>query len=87
VLIDDENRACLGDFGFAGIRIPPGLAGASSLSDVGGTAIYMAPELLIHQANKGQSSVPLPKEPADIYAFGMLIYEVLSCILYNNGTS
>lgn len=82
VLIDHERRACLADFGFAGLCVPSGATGVSNSSDVGGTAAYMAPELLFHQVNKDRSSIPPPKKPVDIYALGMLMYEVISCTLY-----
>lgn len=82
MLVDNENRACLADFGFTGVCIPFGLVGASNPSGVGGTAIYMAPELLVHQASKDRSKIPPPKKPVDVYALGMLIYEVLSRFAY-----
>ena len=64
VLIDNENRACLADFGFTGVCIPFGTTGASNSSDAGGTKGYMAPELLVHQVHKDLSSIPPPKKPA-----------------------
>ena len=45
----------------------------------------MAPELIIYQGNRDLPRIPPPKVPVDIYAFGMLIYEVLSRIPHNNG--
>lgn len=87
MLIDDANRARLADFGFAGVSIPPGASGSS---DVGGTAGYMAPELLVHQRNKknkDQSSISPLKVPVDVYALGMLMYEVQSRITYDNDES
>ena len=86
VLIDGKNRARLADFGFAGIRVPP--PGASNSNDIGGTTNYMAPELLIsiYRVDNCPSNVPPPKEPVDIYAFGMVIYEVLSLISPKNST-
>ena len=44
----------------------------------------MAPELIIHQGNRDRPRISPPKVPADIYAFGMLIHEVLSRIPPNN---
>lgn len=86
MLVDNENRACLADFGFAGVCTPFGLVGASNPSGVGGTAIYMAPELLVHQVTQNRSSIPPPEKPVDVYALGMLIYEVLSHITYPTTT-
>lgn len=85
VLVDDENRARLTDFGLAGISIHSGLLGASISSDVGGTAAYMAPELVAHQVSEDRSNVRLPKEPVDVYALGMLMYEVRSRVVYDDG--
>lgn len=80
MLVDNENRACLADFGFAGACTPFRVAGASSSSDVGGTAGYMAPELFLHRSNENLST---PKGPVDVYALGMLIYEVFSRVIYS----
>jgi hypothetical protein len=44
----------------------------------------MPPELLVRQANDDESTVTLPKEPADVFALGTLIHEVLSRIVYTN---
>lgn len=47
VLIDNDNRALLADFGFARVCNPPGFVGVSHSHDhVGGTKYYMAPELI-----------------------------------------
>lgn len=83
MLVDDENRARLADFGFAGVCVSFGLAGTSNSSDVGGTATHMAPELLVHQATKDPSTIPPPKKPVDVYALGTLIHEVLSLVIYS----
>ena len=42
--------------------------------------VYMAPELF---QVEDQSSNPLAKPPADIYALGMLIYEVFPRVVYS----
>ena len=55
MLVDDEKRARLGDFGFAGVCISLGVPGESNSSGVGGTVAYMAPELLVHAANTGST--------------------------------
>jgi len=76
VLIDDNNRACLSDFGLASFDRSRWLGVTSDSSDPGGTTPYMAPELFHREREEGQSNVPLMKKEADIYALGMLIYEV-----------
>lgn len=49
----------------------------------------MAPELLaaICRVENGRRNIPPPKEPVDIYAFGMVIYEVISRFPHSSGTS
>jgi len=66
VLFDEEGRAKLADFGIARI------SGASTLTEGGtvlGTAAYLSPE----QA-RGEPVGP----PADIYAFGVILYRMLT---------
>jgi serine/threonine protein kinase len=78
VLVDSKNTARLADFGFARVCIPSGLVGASASSDGGGTAAYMAPELIARHLgsdNKPTTST-LEKVPVDIFALGTLIHEV-----------
>ena len=76
ILITGETppRACLADFGLS-ISIPSA-AGGWSTSTTGGTWFYMAPELLI--PGKFGLTDSRPTQPADIYAMGMVIYEVLT---------
>ena len=47
-----------------------------STTTAGGTPFYMAPELLNPEKYGEKNS--RPTKPADIYAFGMVIYEVLT---------
>lgn len=63
VLLDSNGHVFVTDFGFAFIiaGVPPG-----SSSSIGGTAGYIAPEVLIH-GNR-------PTIAADIYALGMLLW-------------
>ncbi|KAF9647912.1 kinase-like protein [Thelephora ganbajun] len=71
ILITPDNpvRACLTDFAFTTI--------AHDESEVGGgTTLFMAPELLC-QATFGETRCQVSKE-ADIYAFGMVILQVLT---------
>ncbi len=66
VLFDAEDRAKVGDFGIAHIQ------GTDTITDEGtvlGTAVYMAPEQVT-----GDSVTPA----ADVYAFGVLLYRMLS---------
>ena len=66
VLFDEDGRAKLADFGIARI------SGASTLTDAGtvlGTAAYISPE----QA-RGEPVGP----PADVYAFGVILYRMLT---------
>ena len=71
---EDPPRACLADFGQS--TFAPGTEGATNTITAGGTLLYMAPELLVPKKFGGTDS--RPKKPADIYAFGMVILEVLS---------
>ena len=76
MLIDDDHRARLSDFGLANFDRSRWLGITSNSSDPGGTTPYMAPELF-HREHKGrQLGAPLMKKEADVYALGMLIYEV-----------
>lgn len=65
VLIDNYNQVFVTDFGFAFI-----VAGASQATEVsiGGTAGYMAPEVLQFQSQ--------PTRAADIYALGVLLWKL-----------
>jgi len=76
ILLTNETppRACLADFGLS--TLTPGGPRDAETVTVGGTPIYMAPELL-SPIRFGKSS-SRPTQPADIYAFGMVIYEVLT---------
>ena len=66
VLFDSEDRAKVADFGIARIH------GTDTITDTGtvlGTAAYMAPEQVV-----GGAVTPA----ADVYAFGVLLYRMLS---------
>ncbi|KAF9231514.1 kinase-like domain-containing protein [Melanogaster broomeanus] len=71
VLVDDSGKACITDFGLSKAR---SLAPAESNAKmIAGTLRFLAPEAL-----RGQ---PLTFE-TDVYAFGMVIYEVIIlCII------
>ena len=76
ILITNETppRACLADFGLS--TLTPGGPGEMTTITHGGTPIYMAPELLC--PTKFGNSSGRPTKPGDIYALGMVIYEVLT---------
>ena len=76
ILIVDGTppRACLADFGLS--TFTPSTQGGRSTSTVGGTVLFMAPELLTPGTFGLAKS--RPTQPADIYAMGMVIYEVLT---------
>ena len=71
---ETPGRACLADFGLS--TLTPSALGEKSTITAGGTPLYMAPELL--NPDKYGEKNSRPTKPADIYAFGMVIYEVLT---------
>ena len=74
LIADGPVRACLADFGLS--TLAPSPLGETSTITTGGTYLYMSPELLDPGDFGGESA--RPTQPADIYAFGMVIYEVLT---------
>ena len=76
ILIVDGTppRACLADFGLS--TFIPSTQEGQSTSTTSGTTFFMAPELLAPKTF-GLAKSP-PTQPADIYAMGMVIYEVLT---------
>ncbi|KAF9227031.1 kinase-like protein [Gyrodon lividus] len=76
VLIDNDGRACLTDFGLS-LVIQEFSETSYLQSSVCGNLHYAAPELVNALA---QSTGPLayPKEPADIYSFGCIMMRVLT---------
>lgn len=69
----DHGKAMIADFGLSRVRQQMTTAGGWSSSaaagGIAGTPAFIAPEVLSGQ---------LPRAPADVYAFGMVCFEVLS---------
>ena len=72
VLINNEAspRACISDFGFSTVAPSISFDPTTYKADCGGTFGYMAPELFAASAK--------PSKEADMYAFGMVVYEVVT---------
>jgi len=76
ILIDQNGRACLADFGLLTIASDPANPTTSNSIVIGGTIRWMSPELLDpDQFGFGDGR---PTKESDCYALGMVIYEVLS---------
>lgn len=75
-LIDESGRACLADFGLLTIALDATSLVSSSSLTRGGTHRWMSPELLFPD----EFGLPDSRRTkySDCYAFGMVIYEVLS---------
>jgi hypothetical protein len=75
VLIDENDRARLS--GFSLTVVEHGDAGSLSATAgvAGGYTRSWAPERLAH-IPKGEGSTGAPSLPADIYAFGVFVYQV-----------
>lgn len=76
MLIDSDCRARLSDFGLANFDRSRWFGVTSHSSDPGGTTAYMAPELFHNKLGTGRPNGPLMRKEVDIYALGMLFYEV-----------
>jgi serine/threonine protein kinase len=71
---DNPPRACLADFGFMTMVLDPSGRMSCSAQLEGGTVIFMSPELLVPGKFGITGLGPTPE--ADIYAFGLVIYQV-----------
>jgi serine/threonine protein kinase len=71
---DMPPRACLADFGFMTMVLDPNQPMSCSAQLEGGTVPFMSPELLAPLKFGVKSSIPTSQ--ADIYAFGMVIFQV-----------
>jgi len=67
-------RACLADFDFITAILDPNQALSCSAQREGGTMQFMSPELLVPEGFGRGGRVPTPQ--ADIYAFGLVIFQV-----------
>jgi len=71
---DTPPRARLADFDFITTVPGPDQEFSSSAQMEGGTIRFRAPELLIPEEFGKKDSLPTPQ--ADIYAFGLVIFQV-----------
>jgi len=67
-------RACLADFGFMTVVLNPDHKLSCSADFEGGTKAFMSPELLVPSKFDLQDSIPTSE--ADIYAFGLVTFQV-----------
>lgn len=67
--------ACLADFGFTTVVPDPENLVSPILELEGGTVMFMAPELLA--PSKYGLTGAVPTQEADIYAFGLVVFQVL----------
>ena len=67
-------RACLADFGFMTAVSEPAQPNAQSAQLEGGAMTFMSPELLIPEEFGKKDALPTPQ--SDIYAFGLVIFQV-----------
>ena len=71
---DTPPHACLGDFGFT-TTVPDPINPISCSAQLeGGTKDFMSPELLVPPKFGLKDSFPTPQ--SDIYAFGVVIFQV-----------
>ena len=72
ILINNETppRACISDFGLCTVVPSVSFDPTTRRADAGGTLGYMAPELFAEGVK--------PSKEADMYAFGMVVYEVVT---------
>ena len=70
----EPPRACLADFGFTTIVFDPAQPMSCSAQLEGGTMAFMSPELFVPSKFGMTNSLPTPQ--ADIYAFGLVIFQV-----------
>ncbi|KAF9785123.1 kinase-like domain-containing protein [Thelephora terrestris] len=73
---DTPPRACLADFGFMKMVLDPDNPMSCSSHLDGGTLVFMSPELLAPQKFGINHQRPTPQ--SDVYAFGLVIFQVIT---------
>jgi serine/threonine protein kinase len=76
VLIDDNGRALLTDFGLSKTESTISASATTKSLFTGGTLAWTAPEVM--NGVKGQSSTQLFTAKSDVYSYGIVTFEVLS---------
>jgi len=71
---DTPPHACLADFNFITTVLDPGHKLSCSGQITGGTTEFMSPEILVPGIIGAKTAKPTPQ--SDIYAFGMVIFQV-----------
>ena len=71
---DMPPRACLADFGFMKMVLDPDHPMTCSSHLDGGTLMFMSPELLAPQKFNMKNARPTTQ--SDVYAFGLVIFQV-----------
>ena len=86
ILVKKDLTCCVADFGMAVKRNPDGRTdfGNSFTKIKIGTRRYMAPEILNEKINVNDFSA---FQKADVYALGLLIWEITRCVPVGNGSS
>ena len=69
ILIGSDHSARIADFGLTSLLCHPSISVSVGTPDIGGTPGWMAPELF-------DAENSCPSRESDIYAFGMVVYEV-----------
>ncbi|KAF9789352.1 kinase-like domain-containing protein [Thelephora terrestris] len=76
IVINTKGHALLTEYGLAPIASSPSLT-TNATSDALRNCRWMSPEI-IHPYQKPVGTSVLESKPADVYAFGMVVYEVLT---------
>ena len=76
IILTPDNQTKLTDFGIARIE-DPDAAQQTQAGDILGTPVYMAPEQVLGQKADGRT---------DLYALGVIVYEIISPFLCSNLT-